>query len=108
VVPGGEVEPDPTSIEPLTQFVRHRLPGLLPAPHMPETCLYASTPDDDFVIDRIGNIVLGLGFGGHGFKFAPVVGEMLAKLVDGTAIEFPDRFTRQRFGSGPGMVTNAG
>jgi glycine/D-amino acid oxidase-like deaminating enzyme len=45
-------------------------------------CLYASSATDDFVFDRTGPIVVGLGFGGHGFKFAPAIGERLADLVD--------------------------
>lgn len=45
------------------------------------TCMYSNTPDDHFVIDRLAGsnrIELAVGFCGHGFKFAPVVGEILA------------------------------
>ena len=108
VVPGSYVEPDQMSIERLADFVRDRLPGLVPEAHMSETCLYASTPDDDFVIDRVGKIVLGLGFGGHGFKFAPVVGKMLADLVDGTMVDFSTRFSALRLGQSSGMTSHAG
>jgi len=45
-------------------------------------CLYASTATDDFVLDRLGPVVVGVGFGGHGFKFAPAVGARLANLAD--------------------------
>ena len=48
------------------------------------------------MLDAAGPIVLGLGFGGHGFKFAPIVGEMLADLADGSATPRP-RFTHARF-----------
>lgn len=47
-------------------------------------CLYTMTPDNHFVIDRhpgFQNLVYATGFSGHGFKFAPVVGEILADLV---------------------------
>ena len=63
------------------------------------TCLYASTPDTDFVIDRHpdhGNVVFGAGFSGHGFKFASAVGEHLVRLSAGETGPLPlfavDRF----------------
>ena len=49
------------------------------------TCMYASAPDDHFVIDTLDEhpqVVLACGFSGHGFKFVPVVGEILADLVE--------------------------
>jgi sarcosine oxidase len=55
------------------------------------------TPDDDFVLDTIGPIVLGVGFGGHGYKFGAIIGAMLADLVEGKAIPSPERFTCGRF-----------
>lgn len=51
------------------------------------TCMFTNTPDEDFLLDvhpDHENVVVGAGFSGHGFKFAPVVGEILADLaVDG-------------------------
>ena len=49
-----------------------------------ETCLYTMTPDEHFVIDRhpeFHHVLLAAGFSGHGFKFASVLGEVLADLV---------------------------
>ena len=49
-----------------------------------ETCLYTNTSDEDFVIDahpQDPRIVVGAGFSGHGFKWAPLVGSLLADLV---------------------------
>ena len=46
-----------------------------------ETCVYENTPDRDFVIDRRGRFVVGAGFSGHGFKFAPLIGRLLADLA---------------------------
>jgi sarcosine oxidase len=67
-------------------------------------CMYPGVPDDDFVLGihpgSSGRIVLAIGFSGHGFKFHPVVGEIVADLVtDGTTghdIEFlsPNRLPR--------------
>jgi sarcosine oxidase len=48
------------------------------------TCLYTTTPDQDFVIGRHPehpNVAVACGFSGHGFKFVPVVGEVLADLA---------------------------
>jgi monomeric sarcosine oxidase len=47
-------------------------------------CMYTTTPDEHFVIARRDQVTVACGFSGHGFKFVPVVGEILADLaVDG-------------------------
>jgi sarcosine oxidase len=49
-----------------------------------KACMYARTPDDNFVVDRHPDderIVIAGGFSGHGFKFAPVIGEIAADLL---------------------------
>ncbi len=97
VRPGGRGSPDPERISALTEFVGRHLPGLEPKALLPETCLYASTPDDDFVIERHGRVILAVGFGGHGFKFGPAIGAMVAELVEGRSIELATRFSRGRF-----------
>lgn len=51
---------------------------------MTVTCLYTMTPDAHFVVDRHprwAQVALACGFSGHGFKFAPVIGEALADLA---------------------------
>jgi sarcosine oxidase len=48
------------------------------------TCLYTNTPDGHFIIDRVPGCqraFIAGGFSGHGFKFAPVVGKILAELA---------------------------
>ncbi len=48
------------------------------------TCLYTMTPDKHFIIDQHPEheqVVFGCGFSGHGYKFAPVIGEILADLA---------------------------
>lgn len=50
-----------------------------------KTCLFTNSPDEHFVIDRhpdYSRVVVAAGFSGHGFKFASVVGEMLADLAE--------------------------
>jgi sarcosine oxidase len=54
-----------------------------------ETCLYTNTPDERFVIGPLPghpNVVVGSICSGHGFKFGPLAGRILANLVlDGTS-----------------------
>ncbi len=58
-------------------------------------CLYTNSADLHFIIDRHPahpNVVLACGFSGHGFKFAPVVGEVVARLLDGPSVPHPAVF----------------
>jgi sarcosine oxidase len=57
------------------------LPGFDPRPVAVERCVYDNSPDTDFIVDRIGNVVIGSGTSGHGFKFGPLLGEWLASLA---------------------------
>ena len=67
-----------------------------------KTCLYTMTPDGDFLIDRLPgapNIIVASPCSGHGFKFAPVVGEILADLATtGATPHDIARFSLGRFG----------
>ncbi|WP_259160158.1 FAD-dependent oxidoreductase [Microbacterium phyllosphaerae] len=83
---GDAVDPDArphrtTHAEALADYVREWMPGLDPASTSPISCTYTSTDDSAFVLDRRGRIVVGAGFSGHGFKFAPGVGATLADLA---------------------------
>jgi sarcosine oxidase len=72
---------DSLQVQQITDYVRRWLPGLDPEPQFGATCLYTTTPDESFVIERRGPIVIGSACSGHGFKFTPLVGRMLADLV---------------------------
>lgn len=65
-------------------------------------CMYTMSPDSHFIIDRHPkheNVVLACGFSGHGFKFAPVVGEILADLAVRGRTDLPAAFLGlRRFG----------
>jgi sarcosine oxidase len=94
---GAEVDPstrdgvvDPGSRERIVQFVEQWMPGLVPVPVDEITCLYTTTPTEDFVIDRVGPVVVASPCSGHGFKFSPLVGRMIADVVDGD--DAPERF----------------
>jgi sarcosine oxidase len=86
----------------LARVARRYLPGLDPQPVRTETCIYDNSPDEDFVIDRAGHVVVGSGTSGHGFKFGPLLGEWLADLAAGTPPgagwpRFAARFAVRRF-----------
>jgi sarcosine oxidase len=87
-------------------LIRAAVADHLPAANGPlkaaETCLYTMTPDGHFLIDRLPgapNIIAASPCSGHGFKFAPVIGEILADLATtGTTAHDIARFSLGRFG----------
>jgi sarcosine oxidase len=60
---------------------RDWLPGVDAAEFTPISCTYTTTPNSDFLIDRSGPLVVAAGFSGHGFKFVPALGHLLADLA---------------------------
>jgi glycine/D-amino acid oxidase-like deaminating enzyme len=62
--------------------VTDRFPVLSASPRFAETCLYTNTQDENFILERHGRVVVGSPCSGHGFKFAPYVGERLADLAE--------------------------
>jgi sarcosine oxidase len=100
---GPVIDPDARSFEPdperEAQTVMWVGEHLAPRPPLlrTETCLYTITPDEDFVIDRIGPLIVASPCSGHGFKFAPLIGEVLADLSTGDAPHVAvDRFRADR------------
>jgi sarcosine oxidase len=69
----------------LQQYARDWLPGVDADDLTEISCTYTTTPDSNFILDRRGPIIVGAGFSGHGFKFTPTVGRILADLVDGSS-----------------------
>jgi sarcosine oxidase len=76
--PGG---PDPDLLERISKWVARTYPDADPEPVESETCMYTNTPDEHFILERRGRIVIGSPCSGHGFKFAPAIGARLAALV---------------------------
>jgi sarcosine oxidase len=77
-------EDDPGLVGELMEAARRVLPELAQGPARTERCLYDNSPDTDFVLDRRGALTIGAGTSGHGFKFAPLLGELLADLATGS------------------------
>lgn len=86
----------------LRAYVDAWLPGLDPDRVEPVTRTATTTPDGGFLVDRVGPVVVGAGFGGDGAALAPALGQLLADLAAGPAEpsqEEPDlaAFTIARF-----------
>ncbi|MBF0723409.1 FAD-dependent oxidoreductase [Sanguibacter inulinus] len=105
---GPRTDPDHRSFQPeqgqldqLLDYVAEWVPGVDPSTAVPISCTYTTTPDHDFVLDRVGRVVVAAGFSGHGFKFAPSLGRVLRDLatedVDGPVGAVAERFRLGRF-----------
>jgi sarcosine oxidase len=79
--PDVEESADPALVDRISGWVRERFPDVDPNPVAAESCLYTSTDDESFVLERRGRLVIGSACSGHGFKFAPAVGRRLADLA---------------------------
>jgi sarcosine oxidase len=77
-VPG---DPEPQLIERITAWTRETYRLAEPDAVGAETCMYTTTPDQSFILERRGRVVVGSACSGHGFKFAPAIGERLAALA---------------------------
>jgi sarcosine oxidase len=78
-----EVDPG-RDVEPIVRAMEAWMPGATATCRAAKPCPYSLTPDGHFVVDRHpdhAQLVLCGGFSGHGFKFAPVVGEICADLA---------------------------
>ncbi|QDU11711.1 N-methyl-L-tryptophan oxidase [Gimesia aquarii] len=109
---GGETVVDPgnlnrdlleTDMHSISRFISEVMSELESMPTRHGTCMYTRTPDGHFIIDRHAlnhRVVYGAGFSGHGFKFASVIGEILADLVTQGTTKHPINFlSASRFSS---------
>ena len=90
---GSHVECTPETVDRVihevdgAEVIRHlspRFPALTGEILKAQTCMYTMTPDEHFIIGQHpehASVSMACGFSGHGFKFAPVVGEILADLA---------------------------
>ena len=95
---GRSFDMDPEGAARIAAYVSEALPDLDPEPVGFETCLYTTTPDEGFVLDRVGPVILASPCSGHGFKFGPITGEILASLATDREPPVPiDAFSLARF-----------
>lgn len=89
-------DPDPERVDAVTSYAGERF-GPHRATGVTETCLYTNTPDLGFVLDRRGPLVIGSACSGHGFKFTPLIGRILADLATAQPAPMPiERFLSDR------------
>jgi len=91
-------------ISAITARIGELLPALAGRCLRAATCMYSNTPDRNFVVGRhpqCADVIVACGFSGHGFKFVPVIGEILADLVIDRGTDHPiSLFDPQRFVTG--------
>ena len=86
----------PGEVESIRSILRRFLPGADGPLRASVVCVYTNTPDEHFWIDRHPDhpqVLIASPCSGHGFKFAPVIGEILADMVQ----KKPPRFDLQLF-----------
>ncbi len=77
-------KPDSLYQQELAFEAQRRLPGLSGKVIKSQVCMYTNTPDEDFVLDWVpgsDHVFIVSGCSGHGFKFAPLLGEIAAACV---------------------------
>ncbi|MGE4096094.1 MAG: N-methyl-L-tryptophan oxidase [Candidatus Binatia bacterium] len=92
---------DPQDRHTVENFLSTYLPGVSRTLHRHVVCLYTMSADGHFVVDvhpRSPNVIFAAGLSGHGFKFASVLGEILADLALAGKCQLPIEFLGlQRF-----------
>ena len=73
--------PDEELVARIAAWTAERFVGVDPMPVGAQSCIYTSTTDESFVLERRGRVVIGSPCSGHGFKFAPAIGRRLADLA---------------------------
>jgi sarcosine oxidase len=79
--PNVPTAPQPELIERIKAWANETYRLDDPEPAAADTCMYTTTADETFILERRRRIVIGSPCSGHGFKFAPAIGERLADLA---------------------------
>lgn len=105
---GDRVDPDHVAREPraldeerVRAWLAKRMPPANGERRLAKVCMYTNSPDANFVIDRVADapVVYASACSGHGFKFAPAVGELLT-LMTVDAIDAPGFLRSSRLAHG--------
>jgi sarcosine oxidase len=92
----------PEEVEMARGLLRRFIPGAAGALQSAVACMYTNAPDEHFILDRhpaLPQVVIASPCSGHGFKFSPVIGELIAGMISGegqrldTSLYKLDRFT---------------
>jgi sarcosine oxidase len=73
--------PDAALVGAITAWIGEHVLLADPRPIDAQACLYTSTADQSFILERHGRVVVGSACSGHAFKFAPAIGARLAALA---------------------------
>jgi len=79
-----------SAIEAAAAYARRWLPGADPDIASAVSCLFTMTDDSHFILDRRGPVVVCSPCSGHGFKFTPIMGSLVADMVDGAGSWAPE------------------
>jgi sarcosine oxidase len=80
--PDKEGQPDRGVVDALVAWAGKRYELAEAASAFVETCLYTTTEDERFIVERRGPVVVCSACSGHGFKFAPALGQRLKELAE--------------------------
>ena len=92
---------DQDAVEQVAKRAHDLLPSLGRSISRVDRARYTILPDEDFLVDRHpehDEIIICSACSGHGFKFAPVIGEIVAALAEGGETHPRFRFSPERFG----------
>lgn len=110
--PDAPAEPDPATLAAIEQFLDDQLSLPVVGRVHAETCLYTSTPTDDFLVGPLPTeprILIGSACSGHGFKFGPLTGRLLAEMaLGGPTPGTLEDAARERFSVPPPTTRVAG
>jgi sarcosine oxidase len=94
-------DPEPEDERLLREFTEKYFPEAAGPTMRLATCMFTNSPDEHFILDTLPEhpqVVVGAGFSGHGFKFASVIGEILADFAaDGDTDHPVEMFRLNRF-----------
>jgi sarcosine oxidase len=107
--PGAAIDPyalhdfdQEKAARPITDFMQHYLPEGITSLLATKPCLYTYSDDGHFIMENSKthpNVSVACGFSGHGFKFVPLIGEILAELCLEGKTDYPIGFlSSERFG----------
>ncbi len=95
---------DPEDRQRIVDYVVKHLPGVAPEPYAETTCIFTNTQNEDFILERFQNLTIASPCSGHGAKFAPLIGDLVATLStapdeDSGRAAVPEAFLASRTGA---------
>jgi sarcosine oxidase len=77
--------PNKEDLDKIYAFMDQYMPGVFKKKITTKNCLYTNTPDENFILDYLPKtnqqVIIAAGFSGHGFKFVPAIGKVMAEMA---------------------------